>query len=298
MATSPALTTIIEALRSRPAPPDITFEQRRADMEAMQAALTIPDDVVCEPADADGVPLEFVRTPGVDGDRVLFYLHGGGYAIGSLDTHRYLLQELARSTRATVLGVEYRLAPENPFPAAVDDSITAWRWLLRRGIDPQRCAMGGDSAGGGLTLATLLKIRHEGGSLPAAAVCLSPWTDLASAIEATETKNDDPLVTDSALRQMANAYIGDGDASNPLISPILADLADLPPLLIQVGTKEHLLDDATGFAERARAAGVDVSLEEWEDMIHVFQFFPSLRESGQAIERIGEFVRAHTGGRQ
>ena len=294
MATSPALNVIIEALRSREAPPDITFEQRRAGMEATQAVLRIPDDVVCEPADADGVAVEFVRTPGVDDDRVLFYLHGGGYAIGSLDTHRYLLQKLSRSTGATVLGVDYRLAPESPFPAALDDSMTAWKWLLDRGIDPQRCAIGGDSAGGGLTLATLLRIRDEGGSLPATAVCLSPWTDLESAIAATETKNGDPMVTNSALRQMADAYIGDGDASNPLISPILAHLAGLPPLLIQVGTNEHLLEDSTGFAERARAAGVDVTLEEWEDMIHVFQFFPSLKESGQAIDRIGEFVRQHT----
>ena len=294
MATSPALDAILAALRSRPIPSDVTWTQRRAGMEAMQAGLAIPDDVDCEPVDADGVPAEWVRVAGADENRVLFYLHGGGYTIGSLNTHRFLMQNLSRASGISVLGVDYRLAPEHPYPAAVDDSITAWQWMLSQGIDAGACVIGGDSAGGGLTLATLLRLRDSEASLPAAGVCLSPWTDLASSVIATETKNDDPMVTDEGLRTMAAAYVGDGDATDPLISPILADLAGLPPLLIQVGTAEHLLEDSTVFTERARAAGVEVSIEEWEDMIHVFQFFPSLAEAQQAIGKIGEFVNKHT----
>jgi acetyl esterase/lipase len=294
MADSPELQRIIHAMQSRPEPEGMTWAQRRARMETMQAALTLPDDVTTEPADADGVPVEWVRTAEASPDRLIFYLHGGGYTIGSIATHRFLMQALSRAAGATVLGVDYRLAPEDPFPAAVDDSIRAWGWLQGQDADPSSCVIAGDSAGGGLTLATLLRLRDGEGPIPAAAVCLSPWTDLAAAVGAQETKHGDPMVKSRELRKMAAAYLNEADPQDPLASPILADLSGLPPLLIQVGTAEHLLDDSTVFAERAEAAGVDVTLEKWEDMIHVFQFFPSLIESRQAIERIGEFVQRHT----
>ena len=294
MTKNPQLDKIIAALQSIPAPAGLSWEQRRANMEAMQAGLRIPSDVECEPADADGVAVEWIHTPGASPERVLFYLHGGGYTIGSIRTHRFLMQNLGRASGSTVLGVDYRLAPEHPFPAAVDDAVTAWKWLLAQGVEARRCVIGGDSAGGGLTLATLLRLRDRGGSLPAAAVCLSPWTDLASAVGARETKHGDPMVTSDALDKMARAYLGDTDPQDPLASPVFADLAGLPPLLIQVGTGEHLLEDSTVLAERAVDAGVDTTLEKWDDMIHVFQFFPSLPQSSQAIETIGEFVRKHT----
>ena len=300
MANSPALERIVAALSvARPPAAPVTVEKMRADMEAMQAGLTVPDDVSTEPADANGVPVEWIRSPGTNGERAILYLHGGGYVMGSINTHRYLMQGIGRAAGATVLAVDYRLAPEHPFPAAVDDSMSAWNWLQDQGFEASRAIVGGDSAGGGLTLATLLRLRDESANLPAAAVCLSPWTDLASAVDSTETKNNDPLVTSDGLRGMSRAYIGEASAKNPLISPILADLtglAGLPPLLIQVGTAEHLRDDSTVFAVRAEAAGVDVTLEEWEDMIHVFQAFPTLAESDQAIAKIGQFARHHTGG--
>ncbi len=297
MASSPALERILAAFSTtRPAAADVTVETMRADMEAMQAGLRVPDDVETEPADADGVPVEWIRTPGASNERAIFYLHGGGYVMGSINTHRYLMQSIGRAAGATVLAVDYRLAPEHPFPAAVDDAITAWNWLQAQGFEASRAIIGGDSAGGGLTLAMLLRLRDESGNLPAAAVCLSPWTDLASAIDSVETKNNDPLVSSNGLRGMSRAYVGEANAEHPLISPILADLAGLPPLLIQVGTAEHLRDDSTVFAQRAEEAGVDVTLEEWEDMIHVFQAFPMLAESGQAIAKIGQFAKLHTAG--
>ena len=228
MATSPELAEIIDALQSRPTLPDITWEERRAGMEEMQAKLVLPEDTECETADANGVPVEWIRTAASSSDRVIFYLHGGGYAIGSIRTHRFLMQAIARAAEATVLGVDYRLAPEHHYPAALDDSMAAWEWLLEQGVDASSAIIGGDSAGGGLTLATLLRLRDEGGELPAGAVCLSPWTDLASSVGPVETKRNDPMVTSEVLGGMARAYVGSGNANDPLISPILADPKGLP----------------------------------------------------------------------
>ncbi len=293
MAKSATLEKIISALQSTRAPANISWELRRAGMEAMQQRLTIPDDVTCEPADANGVAVEWIRAAGASDDRIVFYLHGGGYTIGSITTHRFLMQAIGRASNATVLGVDYRLAPEDPFPAALDDSIVAWHWLLDQGVDPLQCVIAGDSAGGGLTLATLLRLRDENGKLPAAGVCLSPWTNLDDALRA-QTRNNDPMVQSEGLRAMAQAYMGEQDPKDPFISPAFADPAGLPPLLIQVGTAEHLLQDSVDFDAKARAAGVDVTLEEWEDMIHVFQFFPALEEANQAIAKIGRFVQSRT----
>jgi acetyl esterase/lipase len=295
MAKSEALQQIIGVLRSRPIPLDVSWADRRKGMEEWQAGLKVPADTRTEAVDAGGVRAEWIWRPDSDLDRAILYLHGGGYAIGSIATHRYLMQGIAAASGARVLGIDYRLAPENPFPAAVEDSVTAWRWLLAQGLDPARCAIGGDSAGGGLALATLVALRDRGLALPGAAVLLSPWTDLAGTGASVKTKaTEDPMVTEAGLRMMADAYLGGADARTPLASPLYANLTGLPPLFIQVGSAEILVDDATRVAERAKAAGVEVELESWEDMIHVFQAFPMLAEAGQAITKLGDFVRART----
>jgi acetyl esterase/lipase len=295
MAKSEALQQIIGVLRSRPIPLDVSWADRRKGMEEWQAGLKVPADTRTEAVDAGGVRAEWIWRPDSDLDRAILYLHGGGYAIGSIATHRYLMQGIAAASGARVLGIDYRLAPENPFPAAVEDSVTAWRWLLAQGLDPSRCAIGGDSAGGGLALATLVALRDRGLALPGAAVLLSPWTDLAGTGASVKTKaTEDPMVTEAGLRMMADAYLGGADARTPLASPLYANLTGLPPLFIQVGSAEILVDDATRVAERAKAAGVEVELESWEDMIHVFQAFPMLAEAGQAITKLGDFVRART----
>jgi acetyl esterase/lipase len=298
MAKSQALQELIGALRSRPIPMDVSWADRRQAMEEWQAGLKLPPEVKTQAVDAGGVRAEWIWRPESDLDRAFLYLHGGGYAIGSIATHRYLMQGIGKSSGARVLGIDYRLAPESPFPAAVEDSVAAWRWLLAQGLDARRCAIAGDSAGGGLTLATLVALRDRGIPLPGAAALLSPWTDLAGTGASVKTKaNEDPMVTEPGLRMMADAYLSGADARNPLASPLYANLSGLPPLLIQVGSAEILLDDATRVAERARAAGVEVELESWEDMVHVFQAFPMLAEAGQAIEKIGAFVRARTSSR-
>jgi len=295
MAKSEALNQIIGALKSRPIPMDVPWPERRKAMEEWQAALKVPPETKTQEISASGVRAEWIWRPESDLDRGILYLHGGGYAIGSIATHRYLMQGISRASGARVLGIDYRLAPENPFPAAVEDAVTAWRWMLQQGLDPKRCAIAGDSAGGGLTIATMVALRDRGVPLPGAAAVLSPWTDLAGTGASVKTKAaEDPMVTEPGLRMMADAYLSGQDAKTPLASPLYANLSGLPPTLVQVGTAEILLDDATRFTERARAAGVEVELEPWEDMIHVFQCFPMLAEAEQAIDRIGSFVRART----
>ena len=294
---SEQLQTIIQAIRSQPDLHGAPIEQRRAAMEAVTVMFPVPDDVTREPVDAGGVPAEWIAAPGTDADRIIYYLHGGGYAIGSINTHREMISRLSRASGARALAIDYRLAPEHPFPAAIEDATTAYRWLLSTGVDPARVVIAGDSAGGGLTVATLISLRDAGDPLPAAAVCLSPWVDLEMTGDSMTTKAEaDPMITQKDVLEGAQAYLNGADPRAPLASPIHADLSGLPPLLIHVGTAEVLLDDSTRLAERARSAGVDVTLEPWDDMIHVFQFFASmLPEAQQAIDRMGEFVRQHTG---
>ncbi len=291
---SEALATIVAALRARPPRTDLSWAERRRQMEEWQAGLALPDDVRVEPVDAHGVPAEWIDTPGASAQRVILYLHGGGYCMGSIATHRHLMQRIGRAAGARVLGVDYRLGPEHPFPAAVEDAVAAYRFLLASGVDPRAVAIAGDSAGGGLTIAALLALRDRGEPMPGAAVGLSPWTDLAGTGDSIRTKAAlDPMVTADALALMARSYLDGADPRNPLASPLFADLSVLPPLLLQVGSAEILLDDATRRAERGRAAGVTVELEAWDEMIHVFQAFPMLAESGKAIDRIGGFLRRH-----
>jgi acetyl esterase/lipase len=242
----------------------------------------------------DGTPGEWISTPTATNGLTILYLHGGGYVIGSINTHREMISRLARASGARALAIDYRLAPEHPFPAAVEDATKAYRWLLKQGVPSEKIVVAGDSAGGGLTVATLVALRDAGDRLPAAAVCISPWTDLAITGETMVTKADvDPMIRAEDARGGAARYHGETDPRHPLVSPLYADLSGLPPMLIQVGTSEVLLSDSTRLAERAEEAAVDVTLEPWEEMIHVWHFFAfMLPEGQQAIERIGEYVRA------
>ena len=294
---SKELQEVIDSFRSRPAPGELPIEEQRAEIEANSTQFPVAPDVRCQPVDADGVPAEFIATPESDEGRVIYYLHGGGYMVCSINTHREVVSRIARAAQARALLIGYRLAPENPFPAAVEDSVTGYRWLLSRSVDPNRIVIAGESAGGGLTMATLVALRDAGDPLPAAAVAISPWVDMECLGESMKTNaGTDPMLQRKGLLEIAKTYLGDTDPRHPLASPIHADLTGLPPLLIQVGTVEVLLDDATRLAEKAKAVGVEVTLEPWKDMIHTWHSFAAMLPEGQqAIDRIGEFVREHTG---
>ena len=270
-------------------------EQARLWREGITSEFPLDEDIVCQRVGAGGVPAEWIYAPNATDDRVLMYLHGGGYMIGSMRTHRVPLSRLSRASGARVLGLDYRLAPENPFPAAVEDSVAAYRWLLSEGTDPKKIAIGGDSSGGGLTVATLVALRYFGEPLPASGISHSGWTDLANTGETMTTKaEEDPVVDRELLDNAATVYLGDRDRKTPLASPFYADLRGLPPLLVQAGSAEVLLDDSVNFAERAKAAGVDVTLEVWDDMPHIWQAFATfLPEGQQAIDHCGEFIRKH-----
>ena len=271
-----------------------SLEKRRAFMTKTGAIFRLADDVTCTKVDVAGVPGEWIATPGVATDKVLLYLHGGGSGMGDIGTHREMISRLSRAGGLRALGIDYRLAPEHPFPAGLDDAVTAYRWLLGQGLAAERIAIGGDSAGGGLALGLLLALKRAGDPLPGAAVLLSPWTDLTGSGASVQSKAKlDCMVEGTALKDYARMYVGDGDPRQPEVSPLFGDPAGLPPLLFQVGTSEILLDDAVRMAERAQAAGVDVTLERGEELMHVWQWFaPMIPEGRAAIERIGAFLQA------
>ena len=275
-----------------------TLAEMRAGMEA--SSFPVTDAATVAPVDANGVPGEWVTVAESDPNRRLLYVHGGGYVIGSPVTHRRLCEDIARAGGCAVLNLDYRLAPEHPFPAAVEDAIEGLKFIQANGPDGAGVAeatfVAGDSAGGGLTLATLLAAREQGVDQPNAAIGISSWTDLAITGESLQTRAEaDPLITDKGMiTGMATQYLGDADAEHPLASPLYADYAGLPPLLLQVGDAEVLLSDTTRVTEKARAAGVDVVEEVWDEMFHVWhQFAPMLPEGQQAVSRIGEFINQH-----
>jgi len=290
------LQALVQMFKAQPINPGASIEESRAGFEQMAAMFPVEADVRCEPVTAGGVKSEWVTAPGTDAGRAILYLHGGGYVIGSINTHRAMAGRLSRAAKARVLVIDYRLAPEHPHPAAVDDAVAAYRWMLQQELKPSRIVVSGDSAGGGLTVATLVAIRDAQLPIPAAGVPISPWVDMEAIGESMTTKAaEDPIVQKAGLLEMAKAYLGGKDPRTPLAAPLYADLSGLPPLLIQVGTAETLLDDASRLSERAKKAGVKVTYEPWENMIHVWHLFaPMLDEGKQAIERIGEFIRQHT----
>ena len=293
---SEALRAVVEAMRTQQgiAAPDLTVEQRREGMESTPRAAT-PDDIDLQNITVDNIPGRWINAPGVREDHVVIYYHGGGYVMGSIDTHEELMSRISRETNARVLGIDYRLAPEAPFPAAVEDGLAAYRWVLSQGISPANILLGGDSAGGGLTLATMLAARKESISMPAGGILFSPWTDLtASGVSVKSREGVDPMIPnrDILITIAANYHT---DTTEPLVSPLLADLTGLPPLLIQVGDAELLLDDSTRLAERAKATGVTAELQVWDEAPHVFQALGQLPEAQDALGKVGAFAKAYFG---
>jgi epsilon-lactone hydrolase len=291
----------IHAVRAHLAklPPSNTLSiaERRAQYERAERFFPTPPDVKIEVVTAPDRSAEWLTPPGARQDAVVLYVHGGGYVIGSPRSHRHLAAAIARAAGTRALLLDYRLAPEHPFPAALEDAVAAYQWLLRTGIAPARVVIAGDSAGGGLTMATLLALRDRALPMPAGGVCISPWVDLTnSAASYTSKAAVDPIVTLESIALLTQAYIGTGDPTQPLVSPLYADLRGLPPLLIHVGSDEVLLDDALGLAARAQAAGIDVTVHEWPAMIHVWHWFlPMLDEAEKAVTEIGAFVQARIG---
>jgi epsilon-lactone hydrolase len=291
---SEQLHKVVERIKSQPQNPSASLEQRRAGMERISER--VPADVTCEKVSAGGVNAEWIAAPGAAADRVILYLHGGGYVLGSINTHRAMISRIARASNGRALAIDYRLAPEHPFPAAVEDATAAYKWLLAQGYKPGKIVIAGDSAGGGLTIALLLAIRDAGLPMPAGAVPISPWTDLEGTGDSIGTRAaQDVMVTQDSLAASAKQYYGSHDPKDPLVSPVHANFRGLPPMLIHVGDAEILLDDATRVATRAKAAGVDVEIEVWDDMPHVWHVFAKILPEGQqAIDKIGRFVIART----
>lgn len=274
--------------------PDTHFMVRRRQAEEFSAAFVMPDGIVARSGELGGIPVEWVTPDGALDVPVLLHLHGGGYVLGDPAGSRALTTELARLTGARVVSIDYRLGPEEPYPCAINDALNAYEALIRS-VPPQSISVGGESAGGGLTLALLLAIRDKALPMPACAFAISPWTDLTCEATSFDTKAGvDPLLTRQALRQMAKAYLGASDPRAPYASPLFGDLRDLPPLLIHVGSEEVLLDDSLSLHRAARAAGVRSRIKVADRMIHVWHMFHAmLPEGAVAICEIAEFLEQH-----
>jgi monoterpene epsilon-lactone hydrolase len=290
----PEIVALREKLAQRVRPTDIG--ERRKSFDAFASAYRTAPDIVVEPITVNGVPAEWTTAPNADHSRAVLYLHGGGYVIGSLDSHRHLAAEVGRAAGARCLALHYRLAPEDPFPAAVEDALAGYRYLLGAGVAPGHIAIAGDSAGGGLVVAALVAIRDAGLPQPAAGWCISPWVDMeAIGGSMTGKAAEDPTVQKEPLLEMAALYLNGADPRAPLAGPIHADLRDLAPLFIQVGAVETLLDDAIRLAGAAGAAHVPVTLEIWPEMVHVWHmYYPDLDAGRRAIAAGGRFLRDAT----
>jgi monoterpene epsilon-lactone hydrolase len=273
---------------------DTPVAQMRQDWDTLFGGT--PVDATIDDVNADGVEAQWVSAPGADAQRAVLYFHGGGFQVGSLVSHRELMARLSAAAQCRVLGVAYRLAPEHRYPAALDDASAAWQWLIGQGFEARHIALAGDSAGGGLALSLLLRLRDAGQPLPAAAVLMSAWTDLTASGASYGTRAaSDPIHQRPMIVAMARNYLGkEGNPADPLVSPLFADLQGLPPLLAQVGDRETVLDDSRDFVARAKEAGVDATLQVWDHMIHVFQQFPAqLPEARAALQDLGRFLRQH-----
>jgi monoterpene epsilon-lactone hydrolase len=293
--SDPEIGALRAKLLSRPRSPD--YQQRRLDIDARGLAYGLPTDVKIERISANGVPAEWTATPNVARDAAILYLHGGGYVIGSLDSHRHLVAEAGRAADMVAVALDYRLAPEHPFPAAVDDAVAGYRFLLAQGIRPERIAIAGDSAGGGLVVAAMVAIREAGLAQPGCGWCISPWIDMEALGGSMEGKAEaDPMVQKAGILDMARLYLNGADPRSPLAAPLYADLAGLAPLLIQVGAAETLLDDAIRLAQRAGAADIRVDLQIWPEMVHVWPLFhPELQAGKRAIDNAGAWIKGALG---
>lgn len=272
-----------------------TLEEFRQAMDAIGMIVPAPEGTIVESVDAGGVPAEWVSAPGVSGDRTILYLHGGGYAIGHPAMVRNFVARISASADARVLSLDYRLGPEHPFPAAVDDAVTAYMWLLAQGVDASKLVVSGESAGGGLTVALLLALKQRREQPPAAAVPISPWFDMEISGDISPESDKVDSLTRRALIAFTSWYLGDGDKRAPLANPLHADLEGLPPMLVLVGEREILLDDAKRFAKKAKEANVDVTLEVVPEMIHIWHLFgPMFPEANEASDRVGAYIRERT----
>jgi acetyl esterase/lipase len=281
-------------LSAKPRP--IGWEERRQRIDEVGSVWPVAADVKLEPVDLDGVPGEWSSVAGSDASRVLMFFHGGGYCSGSIRSHRRLVTEAGRSAGIRALAVGYRLAPEHPFPAAMEDALTAWHFLRRQGIAARHIAIGGDSAGGGLAVVLNNRLRDAEEELPGCMWLVSPWTDLTMSGSTLITKDDvDPIIHKGYLGELADAYVPPGmDRKDPRVSPLYADLKGLPPILVQVGSAETLLEDATRFAAAAGAADVSVTLEIWPHMIHAWPMWNAALKPGRsALAHAGAFMCAH-----
>jgi len=289
---NPEIEAIRGALKATPRPAGLV--ERRARLDALGARYTLPADVRTEQVDANGVPAEWTITRSADADRVIMFLHGGAYISGSIASHRHVMAELGRQAEARTLALGYRLAPEHAFPAALDDALAGYRVLLSSGYDAARITLAGESAGGGLAIATLLSLRDAGVTLPGSVWCSSPWVDLEmTGATMTSKAAVDPLIQKPYLIETAAAYLRGTDPRSPLVSPIHADLHGLPRMLIQVGSAETLLSDSIRLAAVAGEADVDVTLQVWPGMIHAWHlFYPQLAEGRRALAAVGAFIRA------
>ena len=271
---------------------EVDVLKERVELDKLGAMFKLPKGIKAVKELAGGVLAEWLIPPGVSNGRVVLYLHGGSYISGSCNSHRSIAANIASASKARALTLDYRLAPEHPHPAAVEDAVAAYKWLINGQVDPKRLAIAGDSAGGGLAVALLVSLRDRNIPLPAACVCLSPWTDLTFTGESWKSKAAvDLIIYDYKERAFAKMFLAGIDPKTPLASPLYADLKGLPPLLVQVGTDEVLLADSTRLVERAKQAGVNAVIDEWEKMQHVWQFAASfIPEGRRAIDRIGEFI--------
>ena len=293
---SEAFDNIVALLGAAKASPDTDLADLRAGYAMMGAMVPVDDTVDVEPGDLGGVAGDWLTPIAADEGRVVVYFHGGGYNIGSAESHRSLLTHLATRARTRVFSADYRLAPESPYPAAIDDAVAAYRGLLAVGTDPARVVVAGDSAGGGLALALLVRLRDAGEALPAGAVALSPWTDLAgSSPSVAANEGTDIMLGRPLLDHWAASYLDGAAADLPDASPLHADLSGLPPVLVQVGDTEVLLDDGARFAAKADTAGVDVTLQVEPDMFHVWAFFAGIvPESDAALDEVAGWILART----
>lgn len=281
-------------LSSKPRP--IGWPERRKRLDEVGSVWPVADDVKLTPVDVSGLPGEWSLVPNSDPSRVLMFFHGGGYCSGSILSHRRVVTEAGRAAGVRTLAVAYRLAPEHPFPAAYDDALTAWQFLRKQNILAAHIAIGGDSAGAGLTAALISRLRDAHEELPGCAWLISPWTDLTMSGSTLATKDAvDPLIHKQYLNELADAYLRAGiDREDPRVSPLYADLRGFPPTLIQVGSAETLLDDATRFAAVAGAADIRVTLEIWPQMIHAWPLWNAHLEPGRrALASAGAFICDH-----
>jgi len=286
--------TVRALLKSKPRP--VGWAERRKRLDEVGSVWPVADDVQLTPVDANGVPAEYSIVPGSDPSRILMFFHGGGYCSGSIQSHRRLVTEAGRAAKMRTFAVGYRRAPEHPFPAAYEDALTAWQFLRDQNTPAARIAVGGDSAGAGLTTALIGRLRDANDELPACAWLISPWTDLTmSGSTLVSRAAVDPLIHKEYLNELAEAYLPAGvDRKDPRVSSLYAELEKFPPMLIQVGADETLLDDAMRLAAKAGAAEVAVTLEIWPHMIHAWPLWNAHLEAGRrALANAGAFLRTH-----